>query len=128
MIRRPPRSTLSSSSAASDVYKRQGHKCSGPCDQQRRCVSNGTTCPTYDNNDHNYYDYTNDNYHCSPRLILIFFVVSFYFINLRNRILNGFNINVELSSLINGIHVNIRYDYNYYPHNNNSNARVDNQG
>src|SRR5664280_1435901 len=25
MIRRPPRSTLSSSSAASDVYKRQGH-------------------------------------------------------------------------------------------------------
>src|SRR5674536_388657 len=26
MIRRPPRSTLTSSSAASDVYKRQGHK------------------------------------------------------------------------------------------------------
>eukprot|EP00658_Telonema_sp_P-2_P058615 TRINITY_DN47128_c0_g1_i1.p2 TRINITY_DN47128_c0_g1~~TRINITY_DN47128_c0_g1_i1.p2 ORF type:complete len:101 (-),score=13.29 TRINITY_DN47128_c0_g1_i1:112-414(-) len=26
MIRRPPRSTLSSSSAASDVYKRQGHR------------------------------------------------------------------------------------------------------
>src|SRR5664279_6499998 len=29
MIRRPPRSTLSSSSAASDVYKRQVH--AGPC-------------------------------------------------------------------------------------------------
>ena len=29
MIRRPPRSTLSSSSAASDVYKRQGHSCRG---------------------------------------------------------------------------------------------------
>src|SRR5664280_3737811 len=27
MIRRPPRSTLSSSSAASDVYKRQRHEC-----------------------------------------------------------------------------------------------------
>src|SRR5664280_557716 len=27
MIRRPPRSTLSSSSAASDVYKRQFHAC-----------------------------------------------------------------------------------------------------
>src|SRR5664280_1659572 len=29
MIRRPPRSTLSSSSAASDVYKRQGHQYAG---------------------------------------------------------------------------------------------------
>src|SRR5664279_5010057 len=29
MIRRPPRSTLSSSSAASDVYKRQDMACSG---------------------------------------------------------------------------------------------------
>eukprot|EP00658_Telonema_sp_P-2_P047958 TRINITY_DN36504_c0_g1_i1.p2 TRINITY_DN36504_c0_g1~~TRINITY_DN36504_c0_g1_i1.p2 ORF type:complete len:107 (-),score=1.66 TRINITY_DN36504_c0_g1_i1:451-771(-) len=29
MIRRPPRSTLSSSSAASDVYKRQANRCSG---------------------------------------------------------------------------------------------------
>src|SRR5674536_205599 len=30
MIRRPPRSTLSSSSAASDVYKRQGSGVPGP--------------------------------------------------------------------------------------------------
>eukprot|EP00828_Plagiopyla_frontata_P017079 TRINITY_DN2224_c0_g2_i1.p2 TRINITY_DN2224_c0_g2~~TRINITY_DN2224_c0_g2_i1.p2 ORF type:complete len:103 (+),score=14.28 TRINITY_DN2224_c0_g2_i1:85-393(+) len=31
MSRRPPRSTLSSSSAASDVYKRQIQTCLGPC-------------------------------------------------------------------------------------------------
>src|SRR5665648_1193481 len=30
MIRRPPRSTLSSSSAASDVYKRQAHEVNNP--------------------------------------------------------------------------------------------------
>src|SRR5678810_1318976 len=30
MIRRPPRSTLDRSSAASDVYKRQGGWCAGP--------------------------------------------------------------------------------------------------
>eukprot|EP00658_Telonema_sp_P-2_P077910 TRINITY_DN7170_c0_g1_i3.p1 TRINITY_DN7170_c0_g1~~TRINITY_DN7170_c0_g1_i3.p1 ORF type:complete len:179 (+),score=45.11 TRINITY_DN7170_c0_g1_i3:120-656(+) len=35
MIRRPPRSTLSSSSAASDVYKRQGgYKAPSKCDAQ----------------------------------------------------------------------------------------------
>src|SRR5674536_322390 len=38
MIRRPPRSTLSSSSAASDVYKRQGYYLSS--------VLNGTTVST----------------------------------------------------------------------------------
>src|SRR5664279_2659488 len=31
MIRPPPRSTLSSSSAASDVYKRQAVACGSPC-------------------------------------------------------------------------------------------------
>eukprot|EP00658_Telonema_sp_P-2_P063397 TRINITY_DN52105_c0_g1_i1.p1 TRINITY_DN52105_c0_g1~~TRINITY_DN52105_c0_g1_i1.p1 ORF type:complete len:125 (+),score=31.63 TRINITY_DN52105_c0_g1_i1:110-484(+) len=36
MIRRPPRSTLSSSSAASDVYKRQG-QCCDSCTQS--CLS-----------------------------------------------------------------------------------------
>src|SRR5664280_1515890 len=34
MIRRPPRSTLSSSSAASDVYKRQGSQRPRPVAQQ----------------------------------------------------------------------------------------------
>src|SRR5665648_406377 len=34
MIRRPPRSTLSSSSAASDVYKRQGVLGDGPRDRR----------------------------------------------------------------------------------------------
>src|SRR5678810_600098 len=35
MIRRPPRSTLDRSSAASDVYKRQARSCSG-CTRGRR--------------------------------------------------------------------------------------------
>src|SRR5428012_842 len=34
MIRRPPRSTQSRSSAASDVYKRQGRSCANPKDQR----------------------------------------------------------------------------------------------
>ena len=38
MIRRPPRSTLDGSSAASDVYKRQGH---GPGDAARHRVDHG---------------------------------------------------------------------------------------
>src|SRR5678810_1407118 len=37
MIRRPPRSTLDRSSAASDVYKRQGSRSSAATD--RRCTS-----------------------------------------------------------------------------------------
>src|SRR5674536_54741 len=37
MIRRPPRSTLSSSSAASDVYKRQGQE--SPAVDARRTMS-----------------------------------------------------------------------------------------
>ena len=41
MIRRPPRSTLSSSSAASDVYKRQG----GP-ESVAACRSQGIKCDT----------------------------------------------------------------------------------
>ena len=35
MIRRPPRSTLDRSSAASDVYKRQGHRGGGPARHSR---------------------------------------------------------------------------------------------
>src|SRR5674536_407218 len=58
MIRRPPRSTLSSSSAASDVYKRQPPtrwRCSGPspppCSPPirpptRSTSSTTTSCPT----------------------------------------------------------------------------------
>eukprot|EP00658_Telonema_sp_P-2_P059080 TRINITY_DN47770_c0_g1_i1.p1 TRINITY_DN47770_c0_g1~~TRINITY_DN47770_c0_g1_i1.p1 ORF type:complete len:104 (+),score=24.59 TRINITY_DN47770_c0_g1_i1:33-344(+) len=48
MIRRPPRSTLSSSSAASDVYKRQGKiiptgttRCVAGGASYRRCCSGG---------------------------------------------------------------------------------------
>ena len=53
MIRRPPRSTLSSSSAASDVYKRQPHDwsgdlrlplCSIPNFRLRRVNSGGNQC------------------------------------------------------------------------------------
>eukprot|EP00658_Telonema_sp_P-2_P059294 TRINITY_DN48115_c0_g1_i1.p2 TRINITY_DN48115_c0_g1~~TRINITY_DN48115_c0_g1_i1.p2 ORF type:complete len:137 (-),score=35.55 TRINITY_DN48115_c0_g1_i1:57-467(-) len=40
MIRRPPRSTLSSSSAASDVYKRQ-ECCTDACRKQAACTSTG---------------------------------------------------------------------------------------
>src|SRR5674536_303676 len=41
MIRRPPRSTLSSSSAASDVYKRQGCRPRGWC----TTPTTGAVCP-----------------------------------------------------------------------------------
>src|SRR5665648_647666 len=41
MIRRPPRSTLSSSSAASDVYKRQGFKALA----RRLCVGHAYAAP-----------------------------------------------------------------------------------
>src|SRR5665648_865666 len=45
MIRRPPRSTLSSSSAASDVYKRQSRSCTAS-DVFRTVVPGGPRPPT----------------------------------------------------------------------------------
>ena len=39
MIRRPPRSTLDRSSAASDVYKRQGSGSGGDCAADRNCAA-----------------------------------------------------------------------------------------
>eukprot|EP00658_Telonema_sp_P-2_P038432 TRINITY_DN27580_c0_g1_i1.p1 TRINITY_DN27580_c0_g1~~TRINITY_DN27580_c0_g1_i1.p1 ORF type:complete len:100 (+),score=24.96 TRINITY_DN27580_c0_g1_i1:88-387(+) len=55
MIRRPPRSTLSSSSAASDVYKRQGWYVLGMC---RCCVEGRVTRGREErnNNKGSYYD------------------------------------------------------------------------
>ena len=42
MIRRPPRSTQSSSSAASDVYKRQILECAGYIDIISKCIGSRT--------------------------------------------------------------------------------------
>eukprot|EP00658_Telonema_sp_P-2_P030514 TRINITY_DN23015_c0_g1_i3.p1 TRINITY_DN23015_c0_g1~~TRINITY_DN23015_c0_g1_i3.p1 ORF type:complete len:104 (+),score=23.16 TRINITY_DN23015_c0_g1_i3:100-411(+) len=49
MIRRPPRSTLSSSSAASDVYKRQEHN-QGPPPGQPECIRR--SAPSQGDHDH----------------------------------------------------------------------------
>ena len=46
MIRRPPRSTLSSSSAASDVYKRQGEPAEGSLTARARCEASRTRAAT----------------------------------------------------------------------------------